>query len=288
MMLGNAYLPSQLGRHSLPPICNLGIRCFETPYPFSAPSLTSGHLYSILEQQLLESSTVRPPDLNTCVLGQHTTLNEVLAYPSMRNSHEWNQLQRTLHDQFQSIPIGQFLQRPIYPCPDGTDQFDVRRDLTLPDLAIAQQSIRASDSPKKEAHKADTKQGSSAPSKRRRTDFGSEQRQPSPSQDKPVAAGATEAASQACRRTATVRWTRAEHEQFLEGLERFGVGQWCSIARHCVPTRSPTQVASHHQKFALRSNMPPERRHKASVLDETTPRVQSLIQASRTSSDASV
>jgi SHAQKYF class myb-like DNA-binding protein len=79
------------------------------------------------------------------------------------------------------------------------------------------------------------------------------------------------------KRSATVRWTRGEHEQFLEGLERFGVGQWCSIARHCVPSRSPAQVASHHQKFAIRSNLPQERRHKASLLDLTTPKVQSLI-----------
>jgi SHAQKYF class myb-like DNA-binding protein len=84
------------------------------------------------------------------------------------------------------------------------------------------------------------------------------------------------------KRSATIRWTRTEHEQFLEGLERFGIGQWCSIARHCVPTRSPAQVASHHQKFAIRSNMPPERRHKASLLDITTPKVQSLVAAQGT------
>jgi SHAQKYF class myb-like DNA-binding protein len=78
-------------------------------------------------------------------------------------------------------------------------------------------------------------------------------------------------------RSATVRWTREEHEQFLEGLERFGVGQWCSIARHCVPTRSPSQVASHHQKFAIRSSLPQERRQKASLLDSTTPKVQRIL-----------
>jgi SHAQKYF class myb-like DNA-binding protein len=83
--------------------------------------------------------------------------------------------------------------------------------------------------------------------------------------------------SSSLRRSATVRWTRDEHERFLEGLERFGVGQWCSIARHCVPSRSPAQVASHHQKFAIRSNLPQERRHKASLLDSTTPKVQSLV-----------
>ena len=92
--------------------------------------------------------------------------------------------------------------------------------------------------------------------------------------------------SQSTKRSATIRWTRAEHEQFLEGLERFGVGQWCSIARHCVPSRSPAQVASHHQKFAIRSNMPPERRHKASLLDITTPKVQSLVAAAQRAGEA--
>jgi SHAQKYF class myb-like DNA-binding protein len=74
-----------------------------------------------------------------------------------------------------------------------------------------------------------------------------------------------------------VRWTRGEHEQFLEGLERFGIGQWCSIARHCVPSRSPAQIASHHQKFAIRSSLPQERRQKTSLLDMTTPTVRSLL-----------
>ncbi|KAJ8423339.1 hypothetical protein Cgig2_029733 [Carnegiea gigantea] len=44
-------------------------------------------------------------------------------------------------------------------------------------------------------------------------------------------------------------WTEAEHEAFLVGLEKYGKGDWKSISRYCVKTRTPTQVASHAQKY---------------------------------------
>jgi len=47
-------------------------------------------------------------------------------------------------------------------------------------------------------------------------------------------------------------WTEQEHKAFLVGLKEYGKGDWRSISRMCVKTRTPTQVASHAQKYFLR------------------------------------
>ncbi|MCL7021692.1 hypothetical protein MKW94_001707 [Papaver nudicaule] len=49
-----------------------------------------------------------------------------------------------------------------------------------------------------------------------------------------------------------VPWTKEEHETFLKGLERLGKGDWRGISRKFVTTKTPTQVASHAQKYFLR------------------------------------
>ncbi|KAG5529932.1 hypothetical protein RHGRI_030345 [Rhododendron griersonianum] len=49
-----------------------------------------------------------------------------------------------------------------------------------------------------------------------------------------------------------IPWTKEEHENFLIGLDKFGRGDWKSISRYSVKSRTPTQVASHAQKHFLR------------------------------------
>ncbi|XP_076957327.1 transcription factor SRM1-like [Bidens hawaiensis] len=53
-------------------------------------------------------------------------------------------------------------------------------------------------------------------------------------------------------------WTVEEHKRFLDGLKKYGKGDWRSISRMSVITRTATQVASHAQKFFLRQTLPKE------------------------------
>ncbi|KAK3030715.1 hypothetical protein RJ639_037212, partial [Escallonia herrerae] len=54
------------------------------------------------------------------------------------------------------------------------------------------------------------------------------------------------------------------------GLDRFGKGDWRSISRNVVVTRTPTQVASHAQKYFLRQNSMKKERKRSSIHDITT------------------
>eukprot|EP00793_Prasinoderma_coloniale_P003346 PRCOL_00005981-RA len=49
-----------------------------------------------------------------------------------------------------------------------------------------------------------------------------------------------------------IPWTEEEHRLFLLGLAKFGKGDWRSISRNFVISRTPTQVASHAQKYFIR------------------------------------
>mmetsp|Transcript_58706 Transcript_58706/g.187265 ORF Transcript_58706/g.187265 Transcript_58706/m.187265 type:complete len:260 (+) Transcript_58706:983-1762(+) len=55
---------------------------------------------------------------------------------------------------------------------------------------------------------------------------------------------------------------------FLVGLKKLGKGNWRGISRHFVPTRTPTQVASHAQKHFLRLQGVSKRKSRFSMLEQ--------------------
>lgn len=62
-------------------------------------------------------------------------------------------------------------------------------------------------------------------------------------------------------------WTEDEHRMFLLGLLKLGKGDWRGISRNFVVSRSPTQVASHAQKYFIRQTNMSRRKRRSSLFD---------------------
>jgi len=82
-----------------------------------------------------------------------------------------------------------------------------------------------------------------------------------------------------------VPWTEDEHKLFLLGLQKVGKGDWRGISRNFVKTRTPTQVASHAQKYFLRRSNLNRRRRRSSLFDMTTDSVGAIPMEEQVSED---
>ena len=64
---------------------------------------------------------------------------------------------------------------------------------------------------------------------------------------------------------------------FLLGLQKLGKGDWRGIARNYVISRSPTQVASHAQKYFIRQSNVSRRKRRSSLFDIVADEVSSVF-----------
>ncbi|KAF9588015.1 hypothetical protein IFM89_006894 [Coptis chinensis] len=78
-------------------------------------------------------------------------------------------------------------------------------------------------------------------------------------------------------------WTEEEHKLFLIGLKKYGKGDWRSISRNAVVSRTPTQVASHAQKYFNRVNSGTKEKKRSSIHDITVDEA-SLLQSNNQNS----
>uniref|UniRef100_A0A6I9S063 Uncharacterized protein LOC105055347 n=3 Tax=Elaeis guineensis var. tenera TaxID=51953 RepID=A0A6I9S063_ELAGV len=82
----------------------------------------------------------------------------------------------------------------------------------------------------------------------------------------PMAAAEASVETIAPTSTKGMPWTEEEHRLFLIGMDVHGRGDWRNIAKNFVTTRTPTQVASHAQKFFKRQ-LQFKKRNRPSIHD---------------------
>nr|GLL31847.1 transcription factor DIVARICATA-like isoform X2 [Ipomoea trifida] len=80
---------------------------------------------------------------------------------------------------------------------------------------------------------------------------------------------AREVNKRGCWSPTVAYWSRGKW-LFLLGLDKYGKGDWRSISRNFVVTRTPTQVASHAQKYFIRLNSMNKDRRRSSIHDITS------------------
>ncbi|KAJ8550811.1 hypothetical protein K7X08_000181 [Anisodus acutangulus] len=78
---------------------------------------------------------------------------------------------------------------------------------------------------------------------------------------------ASSSANRRIERKKGIPWTEEEHRLFLIGLQKLGKGDWRGISRNFVTSRTPTQVASHAQKYFIRQTNTTRRKRRSSLFD---------------------
>nr|ABK21273.1 unknown [Picea sitchensis] len=68
-----------------------------------------------------------------------------------------------------------------------------------------------------------------------------------------------------------IPWTEEEHRLFLMGLAKHGKGDWRGISKNFVVSRTPTQVASHAQKYFIRLSSWNKEKKRPNIRDIISP-----------------
>eukprot|EP00295_Goniomonas_pacifica_P029748 CAMPEP_0175936352 /NCGR_PEP_ID=MMETSP0108-20121206/21562_1 /TAXON_ID=195067 ORGANISM="Goniomonas pacifica, Strain CCMP1869" /NCGR_SAMPLE_ID=MMETSP0108 /ASSEMBLY_ACC=CAM_ASM_000204 /LENGTH=290 /DNA_ID=CAMNT_0017260421 /DNA_START=10 /DNA_END=882 /DNA_ORIENTATION=- len=62
-------------------------------------------------------------------------------------------------------------------------------------------------------------------------------------------------------------WTEEEHRIFLSGLKKYGRGNWRLLSTELLPSRTPSQIASHAQKYFLHLSAKTNKRPRKSLFE---------------------